>query len=740
MVRSRLDYFVVETPFACGGGRVSPPPESALLAEQTRHASPLPPGVPPAPAATAAGAPPPPPASTLAAARGCHGRPRTARPAPPARAAASRGPRCGGGGRCGGAPPGGGAAPGGAPTDPRRGAADGGCRRSGCRHRSRRAAAAAAAAAPGGGSKRPLPPGGGWVTAGGRRGARRGPSAAPRPVPRRPVKTPPTRGVRATRRGRRVVATDKRGRRSPARLPPRHPVSARRWAAADAALAGRRCVASPSPPPPPPATERPAQRRPPRRVAPPPAAADRCSGRRPPPSPPPPPPRRRAMPRSPDAPGHDLRLYYGLALLLLCVTATGWSRADTADRCAAAASSAASAAAATTAAAGRLAAARAAVASLDGAAAVAAAVADVRSTGGGRRAAAAAAAATAAARRLPPCAAGGRAASFLLLFMGHSGSTAVLSEIVQHSAVVGAAAGPEPIDHFEYAANTSLALAFTRRFLADGIAAGKVPGFKLRPTHVAADPAGFRAVVRDFGVRLIWNSRANLLKQAVGEYRYRYLRDESVVEGLRDGQTLAAKCGGTAGGCAVNVTDMPYFHSVLRDLVRNDRHVEEAVVALGVDGCVLPLPYEEYLHGRVGAMRRVYGFLGLPVEDHPPSRQKATHDSLCESVANVDALCAAYYPCRDLRWMLDDWRNGCGCGASAAAAAAAAAAGGGGMAPPGGRIATWSGTCRALTRPPGRGAGGGRGGEGGGGGLSRDPRLVGVGAAPGWGVRPPRCG
>lgn len=246
--------------------------------------------------------------------------------------------------------------------------------------------------------------------------------------------------------------------------------------------------------------------------------------------------------------------------------------------------------------------------------------------------------------------------------MGHSGSTALLSEMTQHTDILGSPAGPEPVDHYEYETNTSLALAYTRRFLADGGAAGKVPGFKLRPTHLLADPAGFRDLVREYGVRIIWNSRANLLKQAVGEYRGRYLHDTSVVEGLRDGETLASRCAGAAGCPPVNISNVPYLHNLLVDLHNNERLVEAAVAAVAPDGCVLPLPYEEYLYGRGAAMARVYRFLGLPVEDHPPSRRKATHDSLCEAVSNIDDLCAAFYPCPPLRWMFDDWRTGCKCG------------------------------------------------------------------------------
>lgn len=363
---------------------------------------------------------------------------------------------------------------------------------------------------------------------------------------------------------------------------------------------------------------------------------------------------------------NDLRIYFALTLLLVSLALTGWSHSDTeltcAARLAAATTLVASAAANGTAASAAVAQLNRRGGEVDKDTAVAAAVAEVQKSASDKQAAAVASAMGAVAEaRLPPCAAGGavRAKSFLILFMGHSGSTALLSEMTQHSSIMGSPTGPEPIDHFEYEQNTSLAVSFTRQFLAEGIAAGKVPGFKLRPTHITNDPEAFRAIIKDFGVRLIWNTRGNLLKQAVGEYRYRYLKDLSVIEGLRDGETLEERC--PDGSCAFNVSNVRFFHDVLRDLANNDRLVEEAVTALGLDGCVLPVPYEEYLYGREVTMARIYRFLGLPVEDHPPNRQKATHDSMCMSVSNMEVLCDAFYACPDLRWMFDDWRTGCKC-------------------------------------------------------------------------------
>lgn len=269
--------------------------------------------------------------------------------------------------------------------------------------------------------------------------------------------------------------------------------------------------------------------------------------------------------------------------------------------------------------------------------------------------------------RMPPCAArpgaldpAHRAKAFFIMYMGHSASTAVISEMGQHSDIYVDPRGPEPVDHHEYEANTTLALEYTRAFFDAGIKLGKIPGFKLRPTHVLREPDAWRALVKEYDVRLIWNFRANAIKQASGEYRHRYLKDNSVIEGLRDGETLETKC--ADGGCAFNITNMEFFHTVLTDLLNNDNLITRAVATLQADGCVLSLPYEEYLYSRDNSMAQVYRFLGVPFEDHQPNRQKATSDNLCDAVANVDDLCHAFYGCLRYRWMFDDGNsNGCKC-------------------------------------------------------------------------------
>ncbi len=242
---------------------------------------------------------------------------------------------------------------------------------------------------------------------------------------------------------------------------------------------------------------------------------------------------------------------------------------------------------------------------------------------------------------IPTCAASGkRARTFLMVFMGHSGSSAIISELAAHSEVYFE--DGEPVDHFQYEHNTTLALEWTRAFFERGIKAGKTPGFKLRPTHIHNDPAAWAALAREYDTRIVWQYRENLFKKTVGEYTYRYLNDSSVVEGLRKRMTNGERCK-IGVGCQFRIDNLSYFHELLRDSVKSDVEISSAVHRI-VDGrdCVHALPYEDYLYEREVSMARLQRFLGLREESHSPLRHKATRDNLCNAVLNWDELCKTF--------------------------------------------------------------------------------------------------
>lgn len=263
-------------------------------------------------------------------------------------------------------------------------------------------------------------------------------------------------------------------------------------------------------------------------------------------------------------------------------------------------------------------------------------------------------------RDLPTCAQSGeRARSFLMVFMGHSGSSAIISELRSHPDVL--IEKMEPVDHGDIAKNTTQALQFTREFFLKGIGLGKVPGFKIRPRHIRQMPEAWAALAKEFDTRIIWQYRRNTLKHAVGEYAYRYLGDVQTKEGLRSEEDVENRCSSGAG-CSFEIRNMAAFHKVLVSLIGID-HLIASAASLITDrrDCLHELRYEDYLYHREGAMKDLREFLGL--QDIPtfPSRYKATKDNMCNVVTNWEELCRNFYGCAVWRHLFEDDRNGCSC-------------------------------------------------------------------------------
>lgn len=264
----------------------------------------------------------------------------------------------------------------------------------------------------------------------------------------------------------------------------------------------------------------------------------------------------------------------------------------------------------------------------------------------------------------------------------------------------------EPVDHYERATDTAAALAYAHAFFSAAAARNQTGGFKIRPRHIRRAPSAWRELVRRHGVRVIWQYRQNMLKQAVGTYTIDVLGDRTAYEGVvvppPPSQSPTARSAGGGGDVAVvarggspggdgggdsdasggdgsyvpspspRVTRFRADPRVLYDIMRNrvlgDQEVADAVRLLGADGCVLPVSYEEFHADPTGTMRRVSAFLGLdPAEAYPPTRAKATADALCEVLTNWAEVCAAFYPCPELRPLLDD--SVCRCAGALAASA-----------------------------------------------------------------------
>lgn len=249
-----------------------------------------------------------------------------------------------------------------------------------------------------------------------------------------------------------------------------------------------------------------------------------------------------------------------------------------------------------------------------------------------------------------------RAKSFLVVFNGHSGSTAFVSELRAHSELENESF--EPLDHGDYEFNTELALERAEELMDRGISKGKIPGFKVRPWHLHNKPEVWQEFVKKYDSRIIWQYRENIVKQAIGEYRHRYLNDSSVVQGLKTDQTPCVE--DSDQKCRFKIDDMRFLHKQMNDGSRNDDRLAAATRVLRSDE-VLAVRYEDYLYRRERTMKETFDFLGIDYQNTMPGRLKASPDSLCQMVINFQELCDNFHPCPLWRPYLDDDINDCRC-------------------------------------------------------------------------------
>lgn len=263
------------------------------------------------------------------------------------------------------------------------------------------------------------------------------------------------------------------------------------------------------------------------------------------------------------------------------------------------------------------------------------------------------------ARPLPACTRPSRPAkSYLIVFVGHSGSTALHTELLKHPDLLYV--GMEPVDH-QSVFNTTAALSTTREIFDRALAQKKIPGFKIRPPHILAQPKAWRELVEEYETRVIWQYRQNAFKAAVGEYSHRYLNDTSVVEGLRTNISRAERCRAGAG-CSFRVENVTFLHGILKSMLHNQLQIAKAVnVLTGDGGCMREVPYEDYLYAREATVRDLFKFLGVPQRKSSPDRFKATGDNMCKVIKNWQEVCQQLYGCFLWQHMLDDLRNGCFC-------------------------------------------------------------------------------
>ena len=105
--------------------------------------------------------------------------------------------------------------------------------------------------------------------------------------------------------------------------------------------------------------------------------------------------------------------------------------------------------------------------------------------------------------------------SWIMIFMGHSGSSALTEQFGSHPNVH--ITGYEPVDRGFSTAN---ALNYTERVFYEARVQSarsvrRVAGFKMRPEHILAAPARWAELVHRHSTAIFWTDDANLLRSAI---------------------------------------------------------------------------------------------------------------------------------------------------------------------------------------------------------------------------------
>ncbi|PXF44259.1 hypothetical protein BWQ96_05963 [Gracilariopsis chorda] len=93
------------------------------------------------------------------------------------------------------------------------------------------------------------------------------------------------------------------------------------------------------------------------------------------------------------------------------------------------------------------------------------------------------------------------AKTYLVVFVGHSGSTAFVTELrTQFEFLVEKR---EPVYHHEYHRDTDLAYKYAKELMDRGTQKGEIPGFKIRRYHILNKPELWKQFVKEYGCRVI---------------------------------------------------------------------------------------------------------------------------------------------------------------------------------------------------------------------------------------------
>uniref|UniRef100_A0A7S2ZIN3 Sulfotransferase domain-containing protein n=1 Tax=Rhodosorus marinus TaxID=101924 RepID=A0A7S2ZIN3_9RHOD len=276
-------------------------------------------------------------------------------------------------------------------------------------------------------------------------------------------------------------------------------------------------------------------------------------------------------------------------------------------------------------------------------------------------------------RRIPACNKNKKPArSFFIIMTSHAGSTALISQLVEHPQVYWDR-GPDAVGTFEpmnqpkfraKSGNVTAGIEWIREYFTMVLEKGKMPGFKLGILPVLKYPEEFKKIIDEFDTKIIFNYRRDHLKRAIGRYAYHYLGDKTSIGGINTNSeeglhALEDRCS-TGVGCSYEITNMANLHCIMTRSWKAHQYKVDGIKKIS-DGCVLEEPYEDYLNYPTDVYHQSLDFLGLERVDTSAAREKGTSDKICEVVENFAELCAAFAECPAWNESLLNREDGCSC-------------------------------------------------------------------------------
>eukprot|EP00188_Purpureofilum_apyrenoidigerum_P001253 Plantae.Rhodophyta-Purpureofilum_apyrenoidigerum.ctg16738.p1 GENE.Plantae.Rhodophyta-Purpureofilum_apyrenoidigerum.ctg16738~~Plantae.Rhodophyta-Purpureofilum_apyrenoidigerum.ctg16738.p1 ORF type:complete len:337 (+),score=45.53 Plantae.Rhodophyta-Purpureofilum_apyrenoidigerum.ctg16738:47-1057(+) len=260
------------------------------------------------------------------------------------------------------------------------------------------------------------------------------------------------------------------------------------------------------------------------------------------------------------------------------------------------------------------------------------------------------------------CEEGEQVSTFVLGFIGHSGSTAIMSTLMQHENLF-VPSNTEPL--LAQAGNALESVKKSRQLFNQyrgKFGNSKAPGFKVRPSNIftSGGVGRWQKLINKFNTRLILNYRENIFKSSIGMYSIRGLGDLSSQMGLPDGKTSEEHCKENPHLCSFRIDDFKLFSNLLFKAMDSKRRTLEIAEKLCWP-CVHYIRYEDFEKDSNGEMDKVYDFLGVPREQHTALFQKALPKSPCKILSNYQEVCSRFWGCEQFRPYLEDPENDCYC-------------------------------------------------------------------------------